>query len=104
MRTLKFIVSGQKLSLDPAGDYTGLVAGSVGYLRARFELDRSWHGCKVAASFWRGEEEHAALVINGVCLIPAEALEERMFGVSLTGVREGYRIVTNKLYLHQEVG
>lgn len=104
MRTLKFIVTGQNITLDPSCDYTGLVAGSVGYLRAEFRTDAAWNGCKVAASFWRGKTEHAVAVARGACIIPAEALTREMFGVSLTGARAGYRINTNKIFVHQEVG
>ena len=102
-RALRFIVQGQAIKLDPACDFSGLVAGSVGYLHAEFQLDSAWNGCKVAASFWQGKNEHAALLRNGTCLIPAEALTGKLFGVSLTGMRQDYRITTNRIYIEQEV-
>lgn len=103
MRTLKFVVTGQKLSVDPGCDTGGLVAGSVGYLNAEFRTDAAWKGCKIAASFWKGSKEYAVPVRNGTCEIDPEALTGYMFGVSLTGVRDGYKIKTNKVFLKQEV-
>lgn len=102
-RVLRFIVQGQAVRLDPACDFSGLVAGSVGYLHAEFQLDSAWNGCKVAASFWRGGREYAVLLRSGACLIPAEAVTGKLVGVSLTGVRQGYRLTTNRIYIEQEV-
>lgn len=103
MRTLEFVVTGQKLSIAPGCDTSGLVAGSVGYLKAEFHTDAAWQGCKIAASFWKGSKEYAAPVRNGTCEIESEALTGHVFGVSLTGVKDNYKIQTNKVYLHQEV-
>lgn len=101
MRKLKFIVQGQKIKPDPSCDFNGLIAGSVGYLQAEFRLDGAWDGCQVAASFWRGAEENAAVIKDGACVIPAEALLGQYFGVSLTGVKRDYRITTNKVFIKQ---
>lgn len=103
MRTLRFVVSGQTLHRDPTCSFEGLASGSVGYLRAAFALDGAWKGCKAAASFWLDGKEYAAPVVSGECDIPAQALKGRLVGVSLTGVREGYRITTGRVYFRQEV-
>lgn len=105
MRILRFVVDGQRLRPDHSCDFTGLIAGSQGYLHAQFRLSKDWSGCKVAVSFWRGksDEEHAAPLIGGTCMIPAEALTGKYFGVSLTGVKNGYRITTNRIHVPQEV-
>lgn len=103
MRTLEFLITGQTISIAPGCDTNGLVAGSVGYLKAVFHMDSAWQGCKIAASFWNGSKEYAVLVRNGTCEIAAEALTGHIFGVSLTGVKDNYRIQTNKLQLYQEV-
>lgn len=103
MRTLKFVITGQTVTRDPSCDFSGLVAGSVGYLWAEFRMDSAWSGCKVAASFWRGRKEYAVPLINGGCLIPDEVLVGSEFSISLTGERKGYKIKTNRVDLHQEV-
>lgn len=51
MRTLKFIITGQKITKDPDCDFTGIVAGTQGYLRAEFSVSEEWAGCRMAAIF-----------------------------------------------------
>lgn len=51
MRTLQFKVSGQSLSKD--GDFSGLIAGTKGYLYTAYNFDGEWDGCKKAAVFLR---------------------------------------------------
>ena len=61
MRTLRFTVDGQTIRKNPDCDFSGLVAGSVGYLRANFKFSKEWFGCTKAASFWFDGLEHAVL-------------------------------------------
>ena len=103
MRTLRFIVRAQAIERDPACDFGSLVAGSEGYLKAVFQMDAAWKGCKVAASFWCAGKEYAVPVAGGECEIPPEALCGPVFAVSLTGRRDGYRISTGRAYVRQEV-
>lgn len=102
MRILKFIVKGQEIIRDPACDFSGLVAGTEGYLKARFDFDKDWDGCKKVASFWKNRKEYAAPVINGECEIPAEALTWNAFKISVTGIRQGYKIITNQIEITQK--
>ena len=101
MRVLKFIVKGQALYPDPECDFSGIIRGSKGYLIAEFSFDAAWKGCTVAASFWHMDGEHAALVQNNRCEIPAEALTGFSVGVILTGRRDGYLISTNRATFYQ---
>lgn len=101
-RTLKFAVDRQIISKCQDCDFSGIVKGSEGYLKAMFVFSREWYGCKVAASFWCGGTEYAVPVKNGECVIPSEALTGDQFYVSLMGVKEGYKITTNKLKVPQE--
>lgn len=103
MRTLTFLVNGQSIRKDPDCDFSGLVAGTSNYLRARFIFSSEWDGCKKAASFWSVGKEYAVPVINGECMIPEEALARREFQVSVTGARGSYRIRTGKVRVQQEV-
>lgn len=103
MRTLKFLVEGQNLKKDPTCDFFGIVKGSKGYLQCSFSLSREWSDCKIAASFWNYDKEiDAAAVVHGVCQIPDSITGRRRFGVSLTGIKDGYRITTNKVWIEQE--
>lgn len=103
MRTLRFNVTGQKLARAPECDFSGIVRGTSGYLKAQFATDGEWNGCKKAAAFYdMFGNEHAAPVIGGECEIPKEALGGEIFAVRLTGMRAGYKITTNKLFIEQE--
>lgn len=103
MRKLIFIIQGQLIKPDPSCDFTGIVPGTEGYLQAEFKLDNAWDGCKIAASFWRGTDEFAVPLVDGICTIPTNVLTAQYVGVSLTGISTNYRIVTNKTYFRQEV-
>ena len=53
MRTLKFIVEGQIIRPDPSCDFSGLVPGSEGYLRAEFSFSKDWVNTIKVVSFSR---------------------------------------------------
>lgn len=103
MRSLMFKVNGQKIEKDPACDFSGLVAGTEGYLKAKFTFSEEWNGCILVASFWKGGTEHAARIVNNECDIPSEALTGATFKVSAVGKRRGLLIKTNKVIVVQEV-
>ena len=106
MRILEFNVDKQKLIKSKDCDFSGLVAGSVGYLRAKFYFTQpEWDQCTVkVASFWVGDKEYAVrLGKHNSCSIPDEALVGRSFRVSVIGACTGYKIKTNKTLVRQEV-
>ena len=107
MRTLEFVVDGQRLTKDKNCDFSNIVAGSVGYLKAKFNFSHEWDGCKKAASFWIGdnyEHEVAALLdLRNECVIPSDALQGDSFKVSVTGMKNNYQITSSKTKVNQEV-
>lgn len=103
MRVLKFIVRGQKIEKDAGCDFSGLVAGTKGYLKAEFQFDGEWDGCRKAAVFTKFAKDYPAPVINGACEIPEEALDYKYWGLRVIGERaNGYRITTGKIKVEQE--
>lgn len=105
-RTLEFRADKQKLSKNPGCDFSNIVAGSTGYLRAKFYFSEEWDGTMKAASFFSAEsEEHAVLLDeNDECDIPAEVLSGKYFLVSMLGAKEPkYVLQTNKMKVKQEV-
>lgn len=102
MRTLKFIITDQAITKDPDCDFTGIVAGTEGYLRAEFSVSGEWAGCRMAAVFSSLGKEYPQPIKDGSCVIPAEALEWDNFGVRVVGQRDGYRITTNEVKVKQE--
>lgn len=103
MRVLKFNVDAQHIHKDSNCDFTNIVAGTQNYLQAHFTFSPEWHDCILVASFWRGGNEHAVLIQDGVCNIPQEALTGRTFSVSVIGQRNDYRLTTNRVIVRQEV-
>ena len=101
MRTLKFIVEGQSIKQDPSCDFTGIVPGTKGYLKAEFSFSNEWKGCKKAAVFELLRNEYPAPLIGNSCEIPAEALTWKTFSVRVVGDMDGYRITTNRLEVKQ---
>ena len=103
MRVLDFIATGQTLARAPACDFTGIVAGSRGYLRARFQFSREWAGCKKVAVFISKGQEHPVPLELNMCEIPAEALTGRLVHVYVVGQRPGYQIATDETAFSQTV-
>lgn len=104
MRPLTFNVTAQRISKDPNCDFSNIVAGTSGYLRARFTFSPEWDDCVKVAQFWRGDQEYAALIENNECEIDPAALVGPTFRVSVIGQRKNFRITTNKTLVRQEVG
>lgn len=104
MRTLKFIVRGRILELDPACDFTGLVPGPNQSIRAEFAFSKEWHSAaKVVAFYSRLGAEYPPRALNDgrSCMIPADALTKRRFKLRVFGT-DG--LVTNKVTVLQEGG
>ena len=104
MRVLKFNINAQQITKAPDCDFSKLVAGTSGYLRAHFTFSPEWDDCVKIAQFWRGTKEHAVLIENGYCDIPSEALTGTTFKVSVLGRKDKYRIPTNKVIIRQGRG
>jgi hypothetical protein len=108
MRTLKFIIEGQTIFLDPNCDFSGLEPGTNGYLIAEFTFSKDWDRCtKVAAFFSNLGTEYEPQIINErtySCHIPAEALSKSIFKVQVIGQRNGYKLCTNKVKVYQKGG
>lgn len=110
MRTLEFTANKQRLTRTPTCDFSGLVAGSVGYLRAKFYFSPEWEGCKKAADFILKDESGkltCGVLLNkdDTCVIPSDALVGSEFYVKVKGVKEGgrYQIETSEIRVKQEV-
>ena len=105
MRTLKFIVNGQTISLDPTCNFEGLIPGTEGYLEAQFSFSKEWDNCiKVVAFFSNLGVEYEPQVLNrrNVCTIPPEALKNRVFKIQVLGQHNNVKIRTNKIAVRQE--
>lgn len=104
MRFLKFVVEGQRIRPDPACDFSGITAGTRGYLVAEFKFSSDWDRCRKAAVFTHGDETEAAPLEKCSCVIPERILAHDYFMVSVIGEKEGYRITSGKTTVRQEKG
>ena len=105
LRRLIFNVSGQKIETNSNCNIDNIVAGSEGYLMAKFMFyGNSWKSLKKAARFV-GEDgvEHAALLdTNDTCVVPAEVLDGAYFKVGAMGDTDEQQIVTDWVTIKQE--
>lgn len=98
MRVLMFSVEGQSLRKD--GDFSGIMAGTKGYLRCRLKTkDGDWIHAKKVLVF---NEEHAVAVnADGECTVPNEVTDGRSFKVRLIGQMGKTRMTTNAVLIEQ---
>lgn len=98
MRMLKFVVEGQLLKKD--GDFSGIRAGSVNYLKCQFaSSDPDWKKSKKAAVF--NDIYPVPLDETQSCMVPEEVTSDRSFRVQLVGQNGKTRIVTNAVLIEQ---
>lgn len=103
MRTLRFIVDGQKIMIDPSCNFKGIVAGTKGYLKAKFKFSTEWQQYQKAGKFVLLKKEYFAPIVNNECLIPEEALTWNNFYVGVIGLKGKEKIVSNLIKVNQEV-
>lgn len=106
MRVLEFEVDRQTIRKKPGSDFSNIVAGTVGYLRASFTFSGEWDNCKKAVIFYAMDDAEypVALDENGSCLIPAEVLGGEHFELSVMGARgQSYILKSTKYRVKQEV-
>ena len=107
MKTLKFIVNGQDIALDPSCDISGLVPGTTGYVKAEFKFSPEWDNCVKVVGFYSNlgrEFEPRVLKRGKTCEIPTEALKKSIFKIQVFGKRDDFAICTNKITIHQKGG
>lgn len=107
MRTLKFNVSGQTIAQDPTCNFDGLVPGTEGYLQAEFTFSSEWESAvKVVGFFSNMGREYTPQVLNDgkTCVIPTDALRNRIFKLQVIGKNEKHTLRTNKLTVTQKGG
>ena len=98
MRRLLFSVDGQHLTKQ--GDFSGITAGSKGYLKCCFGVDSSdWRGAKKVALF---NEAYAVAVDEALeCNVPDEVTGGKSFKVRLIGQKGTMRVTTNAVLVEQ---
>lgn len=106
MRTLKFIVDGLTISADPNCDFDNLVPGTEGYLKAEFSFSPDWDGYVKVAGFYSamGVEYTPQQIKDNCCMIPADALQKRVFKIKIVGSNGTSKMQTDKVTVRQMGG
>lgn len=104
MRTLEFEVNQQNLNKKRGCDFSRIVAGTSGYLRAKFYFSEEWDGCAKVASFESSSVDKPEAILldhEDSCYIPDQVLKADRFEVSILGGKKNVRINTNKYSVRQ---
>ena len=106
MRVLEFMVNKQMLTKNPVCDFSNIVPGSEGYLKARFFFSEDWEDCTKVVGFYYGNTEFPPkeLAEDNTCIIPYEALKKPSFDIRVFGQRKGFGISTNRMTISQNGG
>lgn len=98
MRKLMFTVNGQQLR--KANDFSGIMAGSKGYLKCGLQLDdNDWLRAKKVMVF--NDEYAVAVNADYECRVPDEVTDAKSFKVQLIGQAGKTRMMTNPVLIEQ---
>lgn len=107
MRTLKFIVDGERLELDPSCDFSGLFPGRNPEIQAEFIFSKDWQPrVKVAAFHSMLDKEYEPQILgeDNTCTIPKDALAKPAFKIQIMGKHRGRIFKTNSVTVFQRGG
>lgn len=104
MRTLRFVVDAQKISPDPSCDFSCIVSGTAGYLKAHFSFSSEWAGMVMVAEFkkYSCDPPLSVPVIRGECMVPAEVTGGKSWIVKVIGKRGNTILPTGNCKVEQE--
>lgn len=102
MKTLAFVVKGQKLSKKLSILFYRLFAGSSNFHYASFEFSPEWDGLFKVVKFASGAVEEYIPLINNTCKIPDRISKLRKFNVSIVGASNDVQIMTNAITITQK--
>lgn len=104
MRILKFIINSQQIGPDPSCDFSGIVPGTAGYLKAQFSFSAEWSGLVKVAEFRRYlcDEPVSVPIINGECAVPDTVTGGKAWYVKIIGKRGDVILPTCNCKVEQE--
>lgn len=101
MRILEFDIDKQNIRKSPTCDFSGLVAGTTGYLYATFNFSHDWIGYAKVAVFESGDAKKPVVIQMGRCEIPSEVLANESFTICIIGKNKNKRLNTSKVTIMQ---
>lgn len=104
MRTLKFIVNAQRICEDTACDFSAIVSGTSGYLKASFSFSSEWSGMVKVAEFRKYvcDDPVSVAIINNECMVPTEVTGGKAWYIKVIGKRRDVIIPTENCRVRQE--
>lgn len=96
-RIINFKASGQ--SLQRKGGIVTAASDTVNYFEAHFDLDENWQSLASVRALWsNGTKTVSAVLIDGVCKIPADVLTDvSKLKVNLVGSTSENEVLTDRL-------
>lgn len=104
MRELDFIVNGQTLMKDPLCDFTGLVAGTKGYLKLYFEFSPAWKNYKKAVRVKADSTVSYIPIENGYANLDDFSAAHTRLTISVKGVDGDKVLTTDSVVISQKKG
>ncbi len=102
MKTLAFVVKGQKLSKKLSVLFYRLITGSSKFYYTSFEFSPEWDGLFKVVKFASGTIEEYIPLINNACKIPDRISKLHKFNVSIVGATNDVQIATNTITITQK--
>lgn len=104
MRILEFEINGQNISKSKNCDFSGIVPGTSGYLKASFSFSAEWTGMVKVAEFrtHASSEPVSVPIINNECMVPVEVTGGNKWYVKVIGKRCDVLIPTGNCRVRQE--
>lgn len=104
MRILKFIINSQQIGPDPSCDFSGIVPGTAGYLKAHFSFSSEWSGMVKVAEFrkYACDSPVPIPIVHGECMVPAEVTGGKSWTVKVIGKRGDVILPTGNCKVEQE--
>lgn len=104
MRTLRFAVNAQRIIPDSNCDFSDIVPGTAGYLKAHFSFSAEWSGMAKVAEFrkYTCDDPVPAPIINGECMVPEKVTGGKAWYVKVIGKRGDVIIPTGICKVEQE--
>lgn len=102
MKTLAFVVNGQKLSKKSSILFSRLIAGSSNFYDVSFEFSPEWDNLFRVVKFASGSVEEYIPLINNTCKIPDRITKFHKFNVSVAGATSDTQIATNTITITQK--
>lgn len=106
MRILEYAVEGDEIKKINNGGYSGLIKGSDETVNLKFTFSKDWNNSAKVVEFTTrdGKECAPQILINNMCNIPEEALNEYIFYVRVLGKTANGLLNTKKMAICQNGG